>query len=142
MTLMHESIRSVRWSWVGFGWFLAAAVTSLILLALEAFSLIRPDTAAETLWVALALLTGFFLAGLLVGTRVAAAPLLHGLGMGACSIAVWLAINLLVGEPAGETTWRSLDAAALAGLLLLQAVAAVVGTRIGVRWVRSRPSLH
>jgi hypothetical protein len=90
----------------------------------------------ETLWVAFSLVVGFLVVGAFVGSRVAAAPLLHGLGMGLFSLLAWLLVNLFVGEPLGQTTWRSLNISTFAGLLALQVVSAGVGTRIGVRWVR------
>jgi hypothetical protein len=133
---MHESLRSVRWSWIGFGWFIAVALTSLVLLALEAFGIIAVGAPGEALWVAIALVVGFLAVGLFVGTRVAAAPFLHGVGMGLFSLVAWFLVNLLVGEPMGQATWRSLEPLTLVGLLVLQTVAAVVGTRMGVRWVR------
>ena len=133
---MHESLRSVRWSWVGFGWFLAAAVTSFILLALDAVGILVMGDADETLWVASALLVGFTTVGVFVGTRVAAAPVLHGLAIGAFSVVAWFAVNLFAGEPTGQAAWTSLDPLASVGLMLLQTVAAVVGVRMGVRWVR------
>jgi len=137
---MVESIRSVRPSWVAFGWFVAAAITSLVLLAMDAFGMMTGEERTESLWVAVALVVGFTLSGFLVGTRVVAAPVLHGVAIGVFSLVAWVAINLFVGEPTGETTWRDLDARTLGGLLVLQAVAAVVGTRLGVRW-RRRPAL-
>ncbi|MEX2583001.1 MAG: hypothetical protein WD766_06995 [Gemmatimonadota bacterium] len=137
---MHEHIRNVNPSWIAFGWFIAAAVTALILLALASLGLVGEDPPGETLWVASALLVGFFTTGFFVGTRVAAAPILHGLGIGLFSIVAWLLINISVGGLVGETTWRSLDAITLGALLLLQTVAAVVGARMGVRWLRTPPA--
>jgi hypothetical protein len=135
---MNESPRSLRWDWIAFGWFLAVALTSLVLLALSSFGLLVADGGGEALWAAVALAVGFFVIGVFVGTRVVAAPVLHGVAIALFSLVAWLAVNL-IGEPFGETTWRSLDAPTVAGLLVLQAVAAVVGTRIGVRWTRSPP---
>lgn len=126
----------MRWNWIGFGWFIAVALTSLVLLVLEAAGLIEAGGAAETLWVAFALVIGFLVVGAFVGSRVAAAPLMHGLGMGLFSVLAWLLVNIFVGEPLGETTWRSLNASTFVALLTLQIVSAVVGTRIGVRWAR------
>jgi hypothetical protein len=133
---MFESIRSVRPSWVAFGWFVAVAITSLVLLAMDAFGMMGGDEQTESLWVAVSLVVGFTGAGFLVGTRVVAAPVLHGVAIGMFSVLAWVAINLFVGEPTGEAAWRDLDARTLSGLLVLQAVAAVVGTRLGVRWRR------
>lgn len=134
---MHESLRSIRPSWIAFGWFIAISLTSLILLAMEVVGLVGIDPRGESLWVALALLIGFFISGFFTGTRVAAAPVLHGLGIGFFSFLAWILVNLFLGEPTGGTTWRSLPVETVLGLLLLQAVAAVVGTRLAVRWKRS-----
>lgn len=134
---MQEHIRNLRLGWVGFGWFIAVSITSLILLALDAAGVVATDSAAESLWVALALVIGFLLAGFFVGTRVAAAPLIHGVAMGLFSLAAWFLINLMVGEATGAATWRSLPAGTLLGMLSLQMAAAVVGARAAVRWMRS-----
>lgn len=137
---MHEHVRNIRWSWVGFGWFIAVALTSLILLALGAFGIIASDTGDDGLWTAITLTVGFFVTGFFVGTRVAAAPVLHGIAMGLFSLAAWIGVNLFFGEPTGETTWRALDVQTIAGLIVVQGVAAVMGVRIGVRWLRTPPT--
>jgi hypothetical protein len=134
---MHESFRSVRPSWIAFGWFIAASIASLILLTLDVAGITGVDALGESLWVAVALLISFAVAGFFVGTRVVAAPILHGVGIGLFSLIAWVGINLLAGEPTGETTWRALDATTLVGLLVLQGAAAIVGTRLGVRWMRT-----
>jgi hypothetical protein len=136
---MPERIRDLRPTWVAFGWFLAAAIASLILIAFTSFGLLSADSDGEALWVGLAILLGFFGAGFFVGSRAGVAPLLHGLAIGLFSLVAWLVLNLLLGEPTGETTWRSLEPVTLGGLLVLQAVAAVVGARVGVRWTRTPP---
>ncbi len=136
---MNESIRSVRPSWIGFGWFLAVSVGSFLLVVLDLIGLVGDDVQGESLWVAVAILISFSITGFFVGTRVNAAPVLHGLGMGLFSLVAWVLINLFLGEPTGVTTWRALEPNVLAGLLVLQAVAAIVGTRLGVRWARSSP---
>jgi|SRR5690606_14912179 len=136
---MHESFRSVRPGWIAFGWFIAVSVTALILLLMASLGMVGEQPAGETLMVALALVVGFLVTGFFVGTRVAAAPTLHGAGIGLFSLIAWFAVNLFLGEPTGETTWRSLELSTLVGLLLLQGVAAIVGTRLGVRWLRTPP---
>ncbi len=133
---MHESLKSVRWSWVGFGWFMAVALTSLVLLVLDVVGVLAMGDADETLWVAIALLIGFTTVGAIAGTRVAAAPVLHGVSMGLFSIVAWFLVNLFIGEPTGQAAWTVLPLGTLVGLLLLQIVASVIGMRIGVRWVR------
>jgi hypothetical protein len=134
---MHESLRSVRWNWVGFGWFIAVSLTSLLLLALGAAGLVTGGP-AESIWVSAALLLGFLCAGLFIGTRVAAAPTLHGVAIGLCSLVAWFLVNLFAGEPLEASTWGSTEPTQLAGLLAVQAAAAVVGARAGVRWMRRR----
>jgi len=136
---MREHLRNLSLGWAAFGWFIGAALTSLFLLVLAALDLGPPGAAAETIWVAGTLLVGFFLAGLFVGTRVAAAPILNGVAMAVYSLVAWIVINVLVGEPFNETTWRSLEAGSLLALLLIQGAASVVGARIAVRWMRSPP---
>jgi hypothetical protein len=134
---MASSVGSLRPGWVAIGWFIAIALTSLFLIALEALGLVGETPSGEALPVALALAAAFFAAGILVGTRSGAAPVLHGLAMGLFSLLAWVAINLFLGEPTGETTWRSLDAVTTGGLILLQAISAALGATAGVRWVRS-----
>lgn len=129
-----ETISNVRPSWVAFGWFIAVAVSALLILALVAFGFLSPDSSqGENGWIALALLIGFLTGGLMVGLRTREAPVLHGVGIGLFSLVVWLLANLLVGEPTGWTTWRTLPTAQALALLVLQTCAAVVGARIGAR---------
>ena len=138
---MNESFRSLRWDWLGFGWFLSVALTSFILLTMTAAGLVAWDDApTEGLWMSIALVAGFFVVGFFVGTRVVAAPVLHAIGMGLLSLIVWLALNLLFCEPLGATTWGSVEPVRLVGLLILQIAAAAVGTRMGVRWMRKPAS--
>src|SRR5688572_18054984 len=107
---MREHLHNLNLPWIAFGWFIAVSVTSLILLALDAAGIAGADAPAESLWVAIALAVSFVAAGFLVGTRVAAAPWLNGIGMGLFSVVAWVAVNLLLGEPTGAATWRSLPA--------------------------------
>jgi len=134
---MTESFVRLRPSWIAFGWFIAAAVTSLILLGLIGLGLISDDPQAEGTWVAVAFLIGFAVAGFFVGVRAGISPILHGVGMGLFSLLVFALANLLAGEPVGQTAWREVSTATALWLILLQTVAAIVGTRAGVRWRRS-----
>lgn len=134
---MPEHLRNVRLSWIGFGWFVAVALTALALLALDSFGVVRVDGSFEAQWVALALVFGFTLAGFLVGTRINAAPVLHGLGIGAFSVAGWLVLNLVSRGYTGATAWDDLASWDVFVLLALQLSAAIVGVRLGVRWIRS-----
>jgi hypothetical protein len=133
---MSEHLRNLRLGWIGFGWFVAVALTALAVVALAALDLLRQGTASEGIWVAASIAAGFLVAGFFIGTRVAAAPLLTGLAMGVFSIVAWLAVNLLLGEPTNATAWNALRPRTAVSLLVLQTAAAVLGTRAGVRWTR------
>ena len=138
---MFESARSLRPGWIGFGWFIAAALTSVLLFGMTALQMIRPEAPTEGMGVSVALMTGFFVAGFFVGTRVNAAPVLHGLGIGLFSVLVWLGLNLVVGEGLGGAAWDSIPGGVAAALLTLQTAAAMVGTRAGVRFARRASAL-
>jgi putative membrane protein (TIGR04086 family) len=128
----------VRPSWIAFGWFIAAAVTALVLLVLYALGLAddQQATADGDMWAGLAMVIGFFTGGFFAGARVGAAPALHGVGIGVFSLVVWLLANLFFGEVAALSPWTALPLAATAMLLALQTVAAIVGARAGIRWTR------
>jgi hypothetical protein len=118
-----ESISNVRPSWVAFGWFIGAAVTALIILAMVALGILAAEsTQGEGVWVALAFLIGFLVAGYFVGARTLAAPGLHGLGIGLFSLLVWLVANLIPGEATGWTAWRALPLVQAVALLSLQTI--------------------
>jgi hypothetical protein len=134
---MSESHRSLRWDWILFGWFMSVALASFILLALGAFGLLTGDPAEEMVAVAFALAIGFFVIGIFIGSRVAAAPILHGLAMSVCSVFAWFAVNLLAGSLVGEVSWWPISVASILGLFALQAIAGALGLRIGVRRVRA-----
>lgn len=136
---MKESYRSIRWEWVGFGWFIAAAVTSFFLLVFSVLGLVEEGAAGEAIWMAVALALGFFLVGFWVGTRVVAAPIFHAAGFGLISVVFWALANLLFGAPLGDTTWNALRLPDVGTFLILQVVAAAVGARIGVRRMRRVP---
>ena len=138
---MFESVRSVRAGWIGFGWFIAVAVTSRVLMGMIWLGMIRAEAPTEGLGVALALLVGFFLAGFFVGTRVNAAPILHGVGMGLFSVIAWLALNLFAGEATDAAAWNAISSGVALGLLVLQTAAAVAGARAGVRFARRASAL-
>jgi len=133
---MYESVRSIRPGWIGLGWFIGVAISSLLVFVLTVLGLIRVDAPTEGMGVALSILVGFVIAGFVTGMRVVAAPVLHGLGMGLLSVVVWLGLNLLVGESADGVAGNTISAMGAASLLLLQTVSAVVGARAGVRFAR------
>jgi len=132
---MHtEALANLRPSWIAFGWFIAVAVSALVILGFVALGVMSPDTSEpENLWVAIALVAGFVTGGWFVGVRTGVAPILHGLGIGLFSFVVWMIVNLLPGEATGWTTWRGLPTVQAYALIALQMVAAIVGARIGVR---------
>lgn len=128
------NLSAVRPSWIAFGWFIAACITGLGLLALISLGIADGQSVGGDPWVAAALTVGFLLGGFFVGVRVGGEALVHGLGMGLFSVVVWIGANLFLGEPTDQTAWSELGAATVTMLLVLQAVAAVVGVRMGVRW--------
>jgi putative membrane protein (TIGR04086 family) len=135
---MHtEKLENLRPSWIAFGWFIAAAVTALLILAFVAFGLMAPDsTRNEGVLTAMALLIGFLVGGFFVGVRTRAAPILHGVGIGLFSLVVWFLANLIPGEATGWTAWRVLPTIQALALVALQTVAAIVGARMAVRMGR------
>ena len=134
---MREDFRDIRPTWIAFGWFIGIALTAVAVFALTVADLMRPDTPAERMWISASLVGGFILAGFVVGARVLAAPILHGVGMGLFSLVAWVALNLFLGEPTGMTAWDAIDLPAAATLVFLQTAAAVIGTRLGTRRARS-----
>ncbi len=131
---MHtEHLGNVRPSWVGFGWFIGAALTSLAVIAMIAVGILSEDGTGGAFWVPLAMFVGFFAAGYFVGVRVGGAPILHAIGIGLFSIVVWFVANLAAGNLMRGSTWTGMSPAFTAGILLLQMVAAGLGGRIGSR---------
>ncbi|HEU0054063.1 MAG TPA: hypothetical protein VFQ39_12845 [Longimicrobium sp.] len=135
---MHtEHLQNVRPSWVAFGWFVGAAVTAFLLLALIATGLLDDSSGqANSGWVLVAMFIGFVAAGYLAGGRVGAAPILHAVGIGLFSLVVWFLANLFLGEPLGATTWSTSPTLGV-GAVLLQIVAAAIGGRLGSREARA-----
>jgi hypothetical protein len=132
---MRNPLPDLRPVWIPLGWFVAAALTSLFILAMAALGLVG-DSPDEGYWTPLALLLGFGLAGFVMGTRTGAAPVLHAVGIGLFSLLVWVGVNIFLGEPTDQTAWTGLGTDAAAALLLLQTISCAVGARLGVRWVR------
>jgi len=133
---MRNPLPFLRPGWIPIGWFVAACLTALAILALVSFGVLSYGPAADNRWVAMAMVFGFLVAGFVTGTQVAGAPVLHGLGIGLFSLLVWVVVNLFLGEPTDQTAWATLSARSAFTLVILQTAAAVVGTRLGVRWVR------
>jgi len=133
---MHtEHLNNVKAGRVAFGWFVSAAVTSLIVIALIAAGLLSRDGTGGTAWGLLATFVGFFAGGWYIGMRAGRAPILHAVGIGLFSLLLWLLVNLIPGQALHADSWN-VGAAYGAGLILLQIVAAAIGGRIASRDAR------
>lgn len=134
---MHtEHLNNVKPGRVAFGWFVSAAITSLIVIALIAAGLLSRDGTGGTVWGLLATFLGFFAGGWYVGMRAGRAPILHAVGIGLFSLLLWLLVNLIPGQALHADSWN-VGAAYGAGLILLQILAAAVGGRIASRDARA-----
>jgi hypothetical protein len=131
-----NSLKMIRWDWVAYGWFMAVALASLLLLGMNALGVIGETPGDESLGVALALVIGFLTMGFFIGTRVVAAPVLHGIGMALISGIAWFLVNLFAEAVVGGATWWPVAPMTILSLFGLQAIAAVLGARVGVRRAR------
>jgi hypothetical protein len=131
-------LREIRPTWIAFGWFIALAVTGLVLLAFAALGLEGAAVEQGGVWAAAAIVFGFLAGGMMAGARAGTAPVLHGIGIGLFSVVAWVLVNLVFGEATGTTTWHDLPTSTAAALLFLQMVAAVIGARMGVRLAARR----
>jgi hypothetical protein len=130
---MHsEHLQNVRPSWVAFGWFIGVAVMSAILFGLIALGVVPRTGEIGLGWVLVSVFAGFLAGGYLTGIRVRAAPILHAVGIGLFSVAVWFVANLLAGETLNASEWQVPPASA-AGAVLFQVIAAAIGARIATR---------
>ena len=128
---MHsEHLSNVRPGTVALGWFIGAAVTSLAVFALIAIGLLPRDGIGGEAWGLLATAAGFFAGGWFAARRDGSAPILHAVAMGLFSLVVWVVVNLIPGQALGAESW-DVGAAYVAGLVLLQIVAAAIGGRLG-----------
>jgi hypothetical protein len=137
---MHtEHLQNVEPSWVIFGWFIGAAVFSLVLMVLIVAGLVDPET-ATSVWVLLAVFVGWAAGGFVIGMRTGAAPVLHAVGVGLFSLVFWLAANLLA-SGLGASTWRGTAPEWVVGGILLQMIATWLGAHLASREARaeSRP---
>jgi hypothetical protein len=140
---MHsEHLRNVRPSTVALGWFLGAAMTSLVVFALLAVGLLSRDGTGGTGWGLLAIAAGFFAGGWFAGWRTGAAPLLHGVAMGLLSLLLWLLVNLVPGSLLHADSWSVGSPAYPAGILLLQIAAAAAGGWVASREARATSAPH
>ncbi|HEX9938865.1 MAG TPA: hypothetical protein VGB15_17125 [Longimicrobium sp.] len=134
---MHtEHLSNVRPGRVAFGWFISAAITSLVVIGMIAIGVLSRDGLGGTGWGLLAIAAGFFAGGWYVGMRTGRAPILHAVAMGLFSLVLWLLLNLIPGAALNAESWN-VGAAYGAGLILLQIAAAAVGGRIGSRNARA-----
>lgn len=141
---MHtEHLQNVSVSRVVAGWLVAAAMTSLVALALISAGLMTDEpTPANTWWSVVAVLVGFFAGGFFTGFRALQAPVLHAAGIGLTSLAAWALLNALAALFFGEWSWPSLTPQLAIGLLFTQIAAAMFGALVGYNVaVRGRPGL-
>ena len=137
---MHtEHLQNVEPGWVFFGWFIGAAVFSLLLTALMMVGLVDAD-GGSGVWVLLAVVVGYVAGGYIMGKRTLAAPILHAVGIGLFTLVFWLIVNLLA-SGLGADTWRETAPELVVGAILLQMLATGVGHHLASREARaeSRP---
>lgn len=129
----------IRPTWVAFGWFIAASVTSLALFALWSLGLPEASETGDLPWVAASIALGFGVGGLFAGWRSGSAPVLHGVGIGLFSLVVWMLANLLSRLVFREAGWETLPFTTGLFLIVLQILSAAVGAWIGIRWTHTAP---
>jgi hypothetical protein len=130
---MHsEQLQNVRPTWIAFGWFAAASVTGLALVALIAAGLLSPASEGGGAWVLLSVAVGFLSGGWLVGWRTGRAPLLHAVGIGLFSLVVWLLLNLFA-DAADLAAGSGLTPGLTAAIVCLQVASAAAGAWYGTR---------
>jgi hypothetical protein len=137
---MHtEHLQNVEPGWVFFGWFIGAAVFSLLLMGMMVTGLVDEETATSA-WMLIAVFLGYVGGGFVIGMRTGAAPILHAVGVGLFSLVFWLAANLLA-SGLGAATWRSTAPEWVVGGILLQMIATGTGHHLASREARaeSRP---
>lgn len=127
-----EHLQNVRLNVVGIGWLIAIAVTSLIAFAASALIPSESSSFGARLEIA-AIAVGFFAGGMFAGLRVREAPILHGSAIGLVSLPVWFMINLISAVAFPDTAWDALSPHFTVSVILLQIVAAVLGSRVGFR---------
>lgn len=136
---MHtEHLQNVHPVRVLGGWLVAVAVTSAVVFGLIVVGLMDgAGGRADTVGAVLAVGVGFLVGGLFTGYRTVEAPILHGIGLGLISLAVWAGLNLLV-VGLGGSGWSGLGTTAALVVLLTQILAAVTGCWIGTGQARAR----
>ncbi len=126
-----EHLQNVHLGWVTAGWLIAAAVTSLVVIALAGLGIVAPDGSMSPVWSLVAVVIGFYVGGMFTGFRSPDAPILHGIAIGIFSLVAWLVINLVVSLALPGAGWTGLTPLAAAAALLLQMAAAVAGALSG-----------
>jgi hypothetical protein len=142
---MHsEHLQNVGIARVAMGWLVAAAMASLVALALLAAGLLHEETTpANTWWSMVAVAVGFFAGGFFAGFRAIQAPILHAVGIGLMSLVVWAGLNALATLLAWQLGWTALTPQFAVALLLVQLVAAVIGALLGYNLaLRGKPGLR
>ena len=137
---MHtEHLQNVESSWVVFGWFIGAAIFSVLLMGMILLGLVHDD-APTSAWVLIAIFLGYLGGGFVIGMRTGAAPILHAVGVGLVSLVFWLIANL-VADGIDADTWRNTAPEWVVGGILLQIVATWLGAHLASREARaeSRP---
>lgn len=142
---MHtEHLQNVTAGRIVTGWLVAAAVVSLVALALLAAGLLHEETtASNTWWSMFAIAVGFFAGGFFAGFRALQAPILHALGIGLTSLVVWFLLNALATLFVRHWGWPTITPEFAIAVLLLQLVAAIVGALLGYNIAtRGKPGLR
>lgn len=136
---MHtEHLHNVRPGFVGLGWFIAIAVTSLVLFVMLALGVLMPDQPGSGRWITLAVAIGFVAGGVFVGYMTSLAPILHGILIGLTSLLIWAVLNTIVAAFFPDFSWTQLDPTLAVNLMLIQIVCAIIGTRFGYRFAVPR----
>lgn len=133
---MHtEHLANVRPARVAMGWFMGAALFSLLFFGLVSTGVLNGVSGGGG-WLLLAMFVGYGAAGWMVGRQAGAAPILHAIFIGLFSIPVWLAANLL-GSVFNVSTLNEVSAVLVLSAVLLQVVAAALGALVGSRAARA-----
>jgi hypothetical protein len=139
---MHtEHLQNVSIVWVVAGWLVAAAVTSLVVFVFEASGVGVSGGAANAAATTVAVVIGFAAGGFFAAFRALHAPILHGAGIGFTSVVVWALVNAIAVFVPGAV-YRGVSPAVVAGLMLVQLAAAVLGGLVGYNMaLRGKPGL-
>jgi hypothetical protein len=137
---MHsEHLTNVQASWVAFGWFIAVATASGVLLLMEGGGLLGRTEALDAVSIVVAVGVGWAVGGFVTGFRTAAAPILHGMALALLSFVVWFLLNLSFGGlTTGTAAWEFLTVRTAALGLLVQGGAAILGCWLGYRYAPVR----